>query len=232
MFISFGQIDAQTYILSHLEGLTLDIVRDLPDEADPEGNEKAHGRLYQDPTGGITADPEINQEWKEYIQPDLEHLFLTAVQTVRRDLESLQEVQLIAYTDDTNNTDLMAEDDPAEIASDSQNTQEKPEDKEDEEHPTYHAVKIPRTHFDAWLSCMNQARLVIFEKNGFSEEDMEEDLMVADPENPRDMALVKLRFYAGLQEMLIDTLRHEMGDEDYSKPEDIDPPDEEDDRFQ
>lgn len=63
-------------------------------------------------------------------------------------------------------------------------------------------LAIPAAHIDAWLNALNQARLVIAEENGFGEEDMNH-AMPMDLSTRRGMDLLKMHFYADLQESLV-----------------------------
>ena len=62
---------------------------------------------------------------------------------------------------------------------------------------------IPSGHLEAWLNALNQARLVIVEESNFSEADL-------DHREPPDLAtrhgmsLLKMHFYAHLQELLVE----------------------------
>ncbi len=62
---------------------------------------------------------------------------------------------------------------------------------------------IPAGNIDAWLNALNQARLVIVEENGFGEAALSgagpPDLLTQ-----RGLALLKVHFYAHLQELLIE----------------------------
>jgi len=62
--------------------------------------------------------------------------------------------------------------------------------------------EIQRDHFDAWLSALNQARLVLSERFELAENDMDEPFMYL-PDSPRAMAKLQVHFYAVLQECLI-----------------------------
>lgn len=54
----------------------------LPSRATPEGsNEKE--RLYGTPTRG--ADPELDEEWKEFVEPELKYIFQAAMDTIIAD---------------------------------------------------------------------------------------------------------------------------------------------------
>jgi hypothetical protein len=62
---------------------------------------------------------------------------------------------------------------------------------------------IPRENIDAWLNALNQARLVIVEENKFAER----ELSGAEPPDlstRRGLSLLKVHFYAHLQELLVE----------------------------
>lgn len=63
-------------------------------------------------------------------------------------------------------------------------------------------VVIPFSHVDAWLNTLNQARLAIVEENGFGEEDLDHR-EPPDVSTSRGMDLLKVHFYAHLQELLV-----------------------------
>lgn len=62
---------------------------------------------------------------------------------------------------------------------------------------------ISSDHVDAWLNCLNQARLVIVEENAFTEADMDHR-EPPDLSCRRGLALLKVHFYAHLQEALVE----------------------------
>lgn len=61
---------------------------------------------------------------------------------------------------------------------------------------------IPAGHIDAWLNALNQARLVIVEENGFGEDDLDHR-EPPDLATRRGLSLLKVHFYAHLQELLV-----------------------------
>lgn len=62
---------------------------------------------------------------------------------------------------------------------------------------------IPRDHGDDWLNTLNQARLVIVEENNFSEPDLS-GAEAPDLSTRRGLSLLKVHFYAHLQELLLE----------------------------
>lgn len=64
---------------------------------------------------------------------------------------------------------------------------------------------IPGDHLDAWLNALNQARLVIVEENRFSESDLDHR-EPPDLATRRGLSLLKIHFYAHLQELLLEAV--------------------------
>lgn len=66
-------------------------------------------------------------------------------------------------------------------------------------------LKIPLKHLDAWLSCLNQARLVLAARHSFSERDLGGDppLMIR---GERELALFQIHFYGFIQELLLQAM--------------------------
>lgn len=64
-------------------------------------------------------------------------------------------------------------------------------------------VVIPGNHIDAWLNALNQARLVIVEENRFAESDLDHR-EPPDLATRRGLSLLKIHFYAHLQELLVE----------------------------
>jgi hypothetical protein len=63
-------------------------------------------------------------------------------------------------------------------------------------------LRIPLEHADAWLNALNQARLVIATKNGFSEEELN-DHDRSPIGSRRDLSLFQINFYGFLQEFIL-----------------------------
>jgi hypothetical protein len=62
---------------------------------------------------------------------------------------------------------------------------------------------IPAGHLDAWLNALSQARLVIVEENHFTESDLDHR-EPPDLATRRGLSLLKIHFYAHLQEILVE----------------------------
>jgi hypothetical protein len=63
-------------------------------------------------------------------------------------------------------------------------------------------LRIPVKHADAWLSALNQARLVIAAKNNFTEVELNDHLH-SPIGSRRDLSLFQINFYGFLQEFIL-----------------------------
>jgi len=63
-------------------------------------------------------------------------------------------------------------------------------------------LRIPAKHSDAWLSALNQARLVIAAKNRFTENELN-DHFRSPIGSRRDLSLFQVNFYGFLQEFIL-----------------------------
>jgi hypothetical protein len=63
-------------------------------------------------------------------------------------------------------------------------------------------LRIPGKHSDAWLSALNQARLVIAAKNNFTENELN-DRFRSPIGSRRDLSLFQINFYGFLQEFIL-----------------------------
>ena len=66
-------------------------------------------------------------------------------------------------------------------------------------------VRFPRKHADAWLSCLNQARLAIGARYSLTEEDMEEGFAEG-LFDERDLARFQVFFYGWVQELILNDI--------------------------
>lgn len=66
-------------------------------------------------------------------------------------------------------------------------------------------LHVPRPHVDAWLNTLNQARLIIVEKNRFTEADLDTSLP-PDLASRSGLALLKVHFYAHVQELMLEAV--------------------------
>jgi len=78
------RIDDDSLEISGIGFIESAILWRLAAAADPTGSEAAQKRLASSPSAG--AQPELDEEWKEHVLPELRTLFASAVEIVRLDL--------------------------------------------------------------------------------------------------------------------------------------------------
>jgi hypothetical protein len=147
--------------ISELDPFLAELLRQIPESANPDDAPAAEQRLFSSPSNG--KETELCAEWKTYVEPELRRLFQTATQTVAADLEQLN----------GNEKSLMNR-----------------------------TLRIPAKHSDAWLSALNQARLVIAAKNSFTESELN-DHFRSPIGSRRDLSLFQVNFYGFLQEFIL-----------------------------
>ena len=170
-------------VFEEIEPFFLDLLRQLPGDADPGDNAAARDRLHGSPMSAADDGDEFIDDWREHIEPEIRDLFRSARDIVAGDLAPLPASGMAP-------TDGEQQFNPAAFV------------------PTRHILEIPPGHAEAWLSILNQARLVIAAKRGFEEEAMDEDLPFP-PLTPRDVDLFKVHFFDFVQQVLLRELGYE-----------------------
>lgn len=168
----------KTLAISELEPFIILLLRELPAASDPGDHPAARARLFPVPNRE-PGEEEFREDWRDYVEPDLAHLFLSARETVEEDLRSLDGVP--------GSTLLfggVAEDGPAP------------------HEPTRAALVIPKAHLEAWLSVLNQARLVIGARHRIGEDDINVHLENL-PEDDRLRMVVQLHFSEVVYHLLL-----------------------------
>lgn len=82
------RLDEKTVALLDLDAFFCELLQQITACADPTDSSEAEERLYSSPTHG--REPGFDQEWKEFVEPDLRSLFGSTLDTVRRDLKALR----------------------------------------------------------------------------------------------------------------------------------------------
>ena len=151
-------IDAKTIRLTGIAPLVADCLQRLDEILAQRDSPAARQRLNPNPS----TDEAINAEWEQFVAPDLRHLFVTATETVVRDLTALQL---------------------------------------DPQGENRFCVAFPAGHLDAWMSAINQARLILGEQLQVTAADLERwDL---DPRNETDLGLIRLHLLGWLLGVLV-----------------------------
>ena len=167
-------------VFEEMEPFFVELLRQLPADADPADDPAARDRLFSDPIGPAEDGDGFEDDWRNYVQPEIRDLFRSAREMVAEDLGALpaaagaelrREKEIIQF-------------DPAAFA------------------PGRFEFRIPDRHSEAWLSVLNQARLVIAAKRGFDEATMEEE-MPFPPFSERDLDLFKVHFFDLVQQILL-----------------------------
>ena len=173
-------------VFEELEPFFVELLRHLPDDADPADDPAARRRLFSEPIGPAEDGDEFKEDWQSYVQPEIRDLFRSAREMVAEDLGALpaaagaelkREKEIIQF-------------DPAAFA------------------PGQATLRIPDRPSAAWLSVLNQARLVIAAKRGFDEDAMDEE-MPFPPFSERELDLFKVHFFDLVQQILLREMGYE-----------------------
>ena len=76
--------DEQTIVIEDLDLFLAELLDQISTCADPGDSESARKRLYSSPTHG--KDPEVDEEWTHYVEPELREQFQSALEVVQEDL--------------------------------------------------------------------------------------------------------------------------------------------------
>lgn len=147
--------------LREIDPFLAELLRQIPESADPGENEAARRRIFSAPAA--ESEQELCREWKQYVEPELRRLFQSATETVATDLQQL----------------------------------------DGKRRPFANcALRIPLANAESWLNTLNQARLVIASKYGFSDEELC-DHYRSPMGSRRDLSLFQVNFYGFLQECIL-----------------------------
>ena len=164
-------------VFEEIEPFFVDLLHRIPASADPADNAEAVERLFGSPLTEEEDEDDFNTDWQDYVEPEIRDLFRSASEIVATDLKVLPVVDASRQTEEF----IF---DPASFV------------------PTGYVFEVPRKHIDAWLTTLNQARLVIAAKQGFGEREMDEDMQFP-PQNERDLYLFQIHFYDFIQQVLL-----------------------------
>ncbi|MGA2138296.1 MAG: DUF2017 family protein [Verrucomicrobiia bacterium] len=136
------------------------MLRELPEILELRDSPDAQTRLFPNPTA---EDEKANDEWREVTGPELRHLFVSAGETVARDLTALTA---------------------------------------DEAAPQEHQVTFPVEHVNAWMSALNQARLILAAVHEIGDKDMNRTDF--DPTSSRDVAALRIHLLGYLLHLFVE----------------------------
>ena len=153
------RVDEKTVRITGLNRLVTNCLQGMGEVLAQRDAPAVRQRLLPPPS----ADAALNAEWEKFVTPDLRHLFVTAAETVVRDLTALER---------------------------------------DPQHPLFFRVAFPAAHLNAWMSAINQTRLILGEQFHVTDQALERrDL---DPESAADIALLRIHLLGWLLERLVE----------------------------
>jgi hypothetical protein len=136
------------------------MLREVPEILELRDSPEARARLYPNPTAD---NDKINQEWHQMAGPELRHLFVSAGETVGRDLTALAV---------------------------------------DKENGDAWQVAFPIEHVPAWISALNQTRLILGEVHKIDEVEMSRTDF--DPQSARHMAALRIHLLGYLLHLFVE----------------------------
>ncbi len=84
--LSVQPLDEKRILISGIPSVLAAMLRELPEILELRDSPDARARLHPNPTAGSDN---INREWHQLADPELRHLFVSAGETVTRDLTAL-----------------------------------------------------------------------------------------------------------------------------------------------
>ncbi len=153
-------IDTKTIRISGIEPFLADCLETLGETLEQRDSPRASGRLFPPPTADSDK---ANADWQKFVDPDLRHLFVSAGETVLRDLTGLQA---------------------------------------DEEAPASFQVSFSAEHVNAWISALNQARLILGELFHITEDDLNKTRF--DVTDERTLAIVRVHLFGYLLQLFVE----------------------------
>src|ERR1700747_2218123 len=75
--------------LMDIEPIEADLLRQVPGICESGGDSRSEARMFSSPAD--SSEGQFLNDWAEYVQPELRHLFQSARNTVKEDLENLSD---------------------------------------------------------------------------------------------------------------------------------------------
>ena len=171
-------------VLEGIEPFFIDVLRQLPVDADPGDHPAARARLFSEPMTSADDGDKFLDDWKNFVTPEIRDLFLSAREIVADDLAVLPTSGLPPSSTDAaaGYGELF---DPIAFV------------------PTEHSLTIPASHMEAWLRVLNQARLVLAARRGFDAKSMERERPFPPFTAPHERDMFKINFYDDIQQLLM-----------------------------
>ena len=159
-------LDEKRILISGIPPVLAAVLHEMPEILELRDTPEARARLYPNPTAD---DDSINREWRQIAGPELRHLFVSAGETVGRDLTAMT------------------------VAGESGDA---------------YRVAFPIEHVPAWMSALNQTRLILGEVHKIDEAEMNRTDF--DPQSARHLAALRIHLLGHLLHLFV---KLEGGDE-------------------
>lgn len=89
--MEFSYLEDGSLRMEKLDPFHAGLIQHIPESADPSGCEHAMGRLFYSPANpNQSGAAEIADDWKQYVEPELQNLFESADKVVRDDILAMQ----------------------------------------------------------------------------------------------------------------------------------------------
>ena len=79
------RLNRDTMELGEMDFLCCEMLQQIIPSANADDDPAVHRRLYSSPSG--SREPEFDQDWKNYVEPDLRNLFRSSQEIVEGDLQ-------------------------------------------------------------------------------------------------------------------------------------------------
>ena len=87
--MQISRIDGQTLQISQLDPLLGELLQRIVASADPTGSAAAEERLFSKPSDD-PLESGFFEDWREYVEPGLRHIFQSALEVIAGDLVKMQ----------------------------------------------------------------------------------------------------------------------------------------------
>ena len=144
--------DAKHLRIDGIDSLLGMCLQELPAILEKRDSPAVRQRIFPNPS----SDAKANNDWQQHVTPELRHLFVSAGETVVRDLTGLDAGTL----------------------------------------------KFQAEHANAWMSALNQARLILGELHHITDADMEAGDL--DPRDPKQRAVLLIHIYGMLLQLFVE----------------------------
>jgi hypothetical protein len=87
--VEISRPDEKTILLAQINPVFAELLRQITSSADPTGSEAAQDRLFSPPIADL-EEHQFQEDWQEYVEPELAKLFQSALQKIDADLGTLR----------------------------------------------------------------------------------------------------------------------------------------------